>query len=227
MEDVCEGKDFNFPQQEKRSLPFGRGWMHSKDSWSYPRGFKVMPYSIGCNTPLSNFETGLNYKDVSDPSVMISFPLLEDADGAAMVAWTTTPWTLPSNLALCVNPNFSYVKAQCKVMDTAVKSDNPKSSDKNGGSSKEKSGEKKADSGGYTILARLSGSELAGKRYQPLFDYFLELSSVAFKVLSDEYVKDDSGTGVVHCAPGFGEDDYRICLSAGIIGSVRPSSWCC
>ena len=98
-----------------------------------------MPYSIGCNTPLANFETGLNYKvvmcftstlvwfnakqfllvansvllqDVSDPSIMISFPLLEDADGAVMVAWTTTPWTLPSNLALCVNPKFIYVKVK-------------------------------------------------------------------------------------------------------------------
>ncbi|MCO5588900.1 hypothetical protein L7F22_042861 [Adiantum nelumboides] len=207
------------------------------------RGFKVMPYSVGCNTALSNFEAGLNYKDVSDPSIMISFPLLEDADGAAMVAWTTTPWTLPSNLALCVNPNFTYVKAQCKatgaiyivaerllsqlptrkikvevpngdvskVTDSAVRTENPKgdrSSDK-----------KKGDCGGYTILARMSGLELAGKRYQPLFGYFLELSSVAFRVLSDEYVKDDSGTGVVHCAPAFGEDDYRVCLNAGIIDS--------
>lgn len=213
------------------------------------RGFKVMPYSIGCNTPLSNFETGLNYKDVSDPSIMIAFPLLEDADGAAMVAWTTTPWTLPSNLALCVNPNFTYVKAQCKATgavyivaesllsqlptrkgktdvpngDTPkVKAENAKSdksSDKKGNSKKEKTVEMKTDSGGYTILARLSGLELAGKRYQPLFEYFLELSGVAFKVLSDEYVKDDSGTGVVHCAPAFGEDDYRVCLNAGIIGS--------
>lgn len=59
------------------------------------RGFKVMPYSTTCNTPLSNFEAGLNYKDVSDPAVMVSFPLKDDPDGAAMVAWTTTPWTLP------------------------------------------------------------------------------------------------------------------------------------
>jgi isoleucyl-tRNA synthetase len=74
------------------------------------RGFKVMPYSTTCNTPLSNFEAGLNYKDVSDPAVMVSFPLIDDKDNAAMVAWTTTPWTLPSNVALCVNPTFNYVK---------------------------------------------------------------------------------------------------------------------
>ncbi|KAI5074371.1 hypothetical protein GOP47_0010332 [Adiantum capillus-veneris] len=189
------------------------------------RGFKVMPYSVGCYTTLSNFEAGLNYKDVSDPSIMISFPLLEDVDGAAMVAWTTTPWNLPSNLALRVNMNFTYVKAQCKVpngdvskvMYTSVNRDNPKSSDK-------KSGEKKADLGSYKILTRMSGSELAGKRYQPLFDYFLELSSVAFKVLSDEYVKEDSGMGVVHCAPAFGEDDYRVCLNEGIIDSRSEES---
>eukprot|EP00250_Pteridium_aquilinum_P020701 c24911_g4_i1 orf=421-4026(-) len=216
------------------------------------RGFKVMPYSIGCNTVVSNFEAGLNYKDVSDPSVMITFPLLEDADGAAMVAWTTTPWTLPSNLALCVNPDYVYVKAQCKttkavyiVAETLLsqlpvqkgkaqmpngdglknieaenKSDSSKkdpSSGKKGNSKMDKVSEKKGDMSGYTILARMNGVDLAGKRYQPLFEYFSELSDVAFKVLADKYVKDDSGTGVVHCAPAFGEDDYRVCLHAGII----------
>jgi len=69
-----------------------------------------MPYSTGCKTPLSNFEAGLNYKDVSDPAVMVSFPLRDDPDGASLVAWTTTPWTLPSNLALCINPTFTYCK---------------------------------------------------------------------------------------------------------------------
>lgn len=206
------------------------------------RGFKVMPYSIGCNTSLSNFETGLNYKDVADPSVMIAFPLLEDADGAAMVAWTTTPWTLPSNLALCVNPKFTYVKAQCKttgavyiVAETRLsqlpirkgKVDIPngdaakikEAGNKKINSKTEKTSEQKIDTSSYTILARMGGADLAGKRYQPLFEYFLELSSVAFKVIADEYVKDDSGTGVVHCAPAFGEDDYRVCLLAGVIDS--------
>ena len=76
------------------------------------RGFKVMPYSTTCNTPLSNFEAGLNYKDVQDPAVMVSFPLVDDKDAAELVAWTTTPWTLPSNLALCVHPKLKYVKLQ-------------------------------------------------------------------------------------------------------------------
>lgn len=81
-----------------------------------------MPYSTGCKTPLSNFEAGLNYKDVSDPAVMVSFPLLDDPDGASLVAWTTTPWTLPSNLALCVNPAFTY----CKVPRNPRRPSNPR-----------------------------------------------------------------------------------------------------
>lgn len=73
---------------------------------------QVMPFSTACSTPLSNFEAGLNYKDVSDPAVMASFPIVGDADGAALVAWTTTPWTLPSNVALCVNPELDYVRVK-------------------------------------------------------------------------------------------------------------------
>ena len=71
-----------------------------------------MPYSTACSTPLSNFEAGQNYKDVQDPAVYVSFPMDDDPDQALFVAWTTTPWTLPSNLALCVNPDFDYVKAR-------------------------------------------------------------------------------------------------------------------
>src|SRR5690349_12856235 len=73
------------------------------------RGFKVMPYSTGCTTPLSNFEVGLNYQNVQDPAVTVSFPLVDDPT-VLLLAWTTTPWTLPSNLALCVHPNQDYVK---------------------------------------------------------------------------------------------------------------------
>ena len=73
------------------------------------KGFKVMPYSTACNTPLSNFEAGLDYRDVSDPAVMVLFPIIGCELHASFVAWTTTPWTLPSNLALCVNPTFIYV----------------------------------------------------------------------------------------------------------------------
>lgn len=71
-----------------------------------------MPFSTACSTSLSNFEANLNYKDVDDPAVMVSFPVKGDADGAALVAWTTTPWTLPSNVALCVNGEMTYVRVR-------------------------------------------------------------------------------------------------------------------
>ncbi|PKA47897.1 Valine--tRNA ligase [Apostasia shenzhenica] len=203
------------------------------------RGFKVMPYSTGCKTPLSNFETGLNYKNVADPAIMVSFPIVGDPDNTALVAWTTTPWTLPSNLALCVNSNFQYVKVRDKntgaayIVAESRLSELPSKKAKADGlvDSMEKLAISKSQckdtmvgnalhakySGSYEFLEKLSGSSLVGIRYKPIFDYFLEFSDVAFRVVADNYVTDDSGTGVVHCAPAFGEDDYRVCIAAGII----------
>ncbi|XP_037070614.1 isoleucine--tRNA ligase, cytoplasmic-like [Pollicipes pollicipes] len=169
------------------------------------RGFKVMPFSTGCNTPLSNFESGQNYKDVVDPAVIVSFPLDDEPD-VSMVAWTTTPWTLPSNLALCVNPNITYVQVQEKesgkkyIMMEARLMSLFKSEEE------------------YTVLKKMKGAELKGRAYKPLFPYFAKMkSSGAFRVLTDGYVTEESGTGVVHQAPFFGEDDYRVCLAAGVI----------
>ncbi|CAN5966669.1 unnamed protein product [Sphagnum jensenii] len=169
------------------------------------KGLKVMPYSTGCKTELSNFEAGLNYKDVSDPAVMVSFPLLDEVDGASMVAWTTTPWTLPSNLCLCVNANLTYAKV-CITFTLVlyIHGENDKSPPP-------------VDTTSYEVIGQYKGSDLVGKKYKPLFDYFSALSNVAFKVVADDYVTDDSGTGVVHCAPAFGEDDYRVCLLNNII----------
>ncbi|KAL6513666.1 hypothetical protein OROHE_019526 [Orobanche hederae] len=177
------------------------------------RGFKVMPYSTGCKTPLSNFEANSNYKEVPDPEIMVAFPLCDDADGAPLVAWTTTPWTLPSNLALCVNASFVYVKlpvekAKKNVADGAENNSNSKP---------KSSGGKAKNVETYEILEKFPGKDLVGKKYVPLFDYFKDFSDVAFKVMADNYVTGDSGTGIVHCAPAFGEDDYRVCLGNGII----------
>jgi isoleucyl-tRNA synthetase len=127
------------------------------------RGYRVMPYSTGCTTPLSNFEAALNYKDVLDPAVTISFPLIDDPK-TKLVAWTTTPWTLPTNVALCVNPDFEYVKIHDEktgdnyillesLITTLYK--NPK---------KEK----------FKVIERIKGSDLKGLKYEPLFDYFYE-----------------------------------------------------
>ncbi|XP_064524219.1 isoleucine--tRNA ligase, cytoplasmic [Pseudopipra pipra] len=169
------------------------------------RGVKVMPFSTACNTPLSNFESHQNYKDVQDPSVTVSFPLEEDAN-VSLVAWTTTPWTLPSNLALCVNPELQYVKVRDNatgkiyvLMESRLialyKSDSE-----------------------YEILDRFPGIALKGKKYKPLFEYFIQCRDKgAFSVVVDGYVKEEEGTGVVHQAPYFGADDYRVCMDFNII----------
>ncbi|XP_064632700.1 isoleucine--tRNA ligase, cytoplasmic-like [Lineus longissimus] len=170
------------------------------------RGFKVMPFSTACNTPLSNFEAGQDYKDVVDPAVIISFPLDESPE-VSMIAWTTTPWTLPSNLALCVNPELMYVKVKDNsnqklyIMMEARLVALFKTPEE------------------YTILDRFLGKTLKGKTYKPLFPYFESLKKErgAFQVLIDGYVTEESGTGVVHQAPYFGEDDYRVSLANGII----------
>jgi len=83
------------------------------------RGYKVMPYSTACGTPLSNFEAGLNYKDVKDPTCVVTFPLVDEPE-VSLIAWTTTPWTLPSNLALCVNPKFEYIKIKDKTRNGRI-----------------------------------------------------------------------------------------------------------
>ena len=191
-----------------------------------------MPYSTGCSTPLSNFEAGQNYKDVSDPAVIVSFPLDDDPDNAAMVAWTTTPWTLPSNLALCVNPQFTYLRVQDPVTGNVYIISESRLAEIPGAVPKAKKAGKKADkdaaapapaaaaaaSAGFTILAKVQGSELVGRTYTPLFPYFADLKSAgAFKVCGDAYVTEDSGTGIVHQAPAFGEDDFRVCLAHGVI----------
>jgi len=176
------------------------------------RGVKVMPYSTGCTTTLSNFEANMNYQDVSDPSVVVSFPLVEDPT-TSLLAWTTTPWTLVSNLGLCVNPKFKYVKIKdtktgnvwilaetrlCQLYDLKKA--------------------EKAKPPLFEKLAEFQGTELAGKEYVPLFPFFTAMKEEgAFRVLTDGYVTSESGTGIVHQAPGFGEDDYRVCLAHGIV----------
>uniref|UniRef100_A0A3P9JEI7 Isoleucine--tRNA ligase, cytoplasmic n=1 Tax=Oryzias latipes TaxID=8090 RepID=A0A3P9JEI7_ORYLA len=139
------------------------------------RGVKVMPFSTACNTPLSNFESHQNYKDVQDPSVIVNFPLVEDKD-VSLIAWTTTPWTLPSNLALCVNPDYLYVKVK---------------------------GEDCFSLGCHGILCECG-------------------EKGAFQVVLDNYVKEEEGTGVVHQAPYFGADDYRVCAEYNIIQRDQP-----
>ncbi|KZS93950.1 hypothetical protein SISNIDRAFT_474059 [Sistotremastrum niveocremeum HHB9708] len=171
------------------------------------RGLRVMPYSTGCTTPLSNFEAALDYRDVNDPAVVVSFPLVDDPQ-TSLLAWTTTPWTLPSNLGICVHPDFSYVKIHDTernenfilfegLLRTLYKDP------------------KKAK---FKKLATFKGSDMKGWRYVPLFEYFTErYEDRAFRVLNDTYVTADDGTGIVHQAPAFGDDDHRIAIAHGIL----------
>lgn len=165
------------------------------------QGVKVMPYSTACATPLSNFESGQNYKNVIDPAVVITFPTDQ---GFSFLAWTTTPWTLPSNLALCVNSKLIYLKVkdkslgECYIIQETRFPLMLKSED-------------------FDVLEKIPGEKLKGIKYTPLFDYFVDQCPNAFQVLCDAYVSDDSGTGVVHQSPYFGEDDYRVCLAGGVI----------
>jgi len=182
------------------------------------QGYKVMPFSTACGTPLSNFEAGLNYKDVRDPAVVVSFPLLEE-ENVSFIAWTTTPWTLPSNLALCVHPTMEYVKVLDKKSGkTYIMAKNRMAQMYPIMNNKKKWKPKMADEL-FEIQSTLPGSELVGKKYTPIFDFFANTpeSENYFRVLSDTYVTDDAGTGIVHQAPAFGEDDYRVCLAHNVI----------
>jgi isoleucyl-tRNA synthetase len=171
------------------------------------RGVKVVPVSTALGTVLSNFEAGSNYMDVQDPAITVLFRLRDE--DAYLSAWTTTPWTLPSNLGVCVNAGLRYVRARDREQDLVLYL------------AKERVaayGEEKLE-----ILAELDGSELVGRRYEPLFPYFAELEGQgAFQVHADDYVTAESGTGMVHLAPAFGEDDNRVLQQAGVEAFACP-----
>ena len=176
------------------------------------QGYRVMPYSTALTTALSNFEANQNYQDVTDPAVVISFPLIDDPD-TAFVAWTTTPWTLPSHLGLAVHPEFEYamIKDEKSGMTYIILERLVSTLYKD---------PKKAK---FTVTGKVRGKDMLGWKYTPPFDYFYEdFKDIAFKVLNATYVTADSGTGIVHQAPAFGEDDYSVAMAAGIINENRP-----
>ena len=163
-------------------------------------GFKVMHYSPKLGTPISNFEANLNYKDVDDPSLTVKFKLKNRA--SSLLVWTTTPWTLPMNLAVCVGPDIDYVDVKVKESgETLILA-------KERLAAHFKEGE-------YEILSSMKGVDLRGEPYEPLFPYFADHEN-AFVVLNDDYVSTSDGSGVVHMAPGFGEDDMAVCKRANI-----------
>ena len=163
-------------------------------------GNRVLAYCWRCETPLSNTETRMDdvYRDRQDPALTVRFAL---ESGEKLLAWTTTPWTLPSNLALAVNPDVDYCVLELDGERLIL--------------AEARLGAYERELAGAVRVGTMSGSDLVGRRYRPLFDYFAATPN-AFRVLAGEFVTTDDGTGVVHMAPGFGEDDQLACQAAGI-----------
>ncbi|MEE0858340.1 MAG: isoleucine--tRNA ligase [Acutalibacteraceae bacterium] len=177
--------DNNFIESEWWALKqiFDKGLLY--------KGFKIVPYCPRCGTPLSSHEVAQGYKDVKERSAIAKFKV-KDED-AYILAWTTTPWTLPSNVALCVNPNEEYVKI--KTEDAVYYM--------------AKALVEKVIEGEYTVLESYKGKDLEYKEYEPLFD-FVSPKKKCYYVTCDTYVTLTDGTGVVHIAPAFGEDDANV-----------------
>ncbi len=156
-------------------------------------GYKILPYCPRCSTPLANFEANLGYMDVEDPAITIRLQSVDDPR-LFFLAWTTTPWTLPSNMGLAVGPDIDYVTVKDKDSRYVLAESRLAAYYK--------------DPADYEIVERRKGSELVGRRYVPLFSYFQALSEKgAFRIVPADYVSTEDGTGIVHTATGFGEDD--------------------
>ncbi len=166
-------------------------------------GVKIMPYSTSCGTPLSNFETQQNFKEIADDSLFIKLPInIPGYVNTWILVWTTTPWTLPSNYALCVNPNIVYDIVEIDgsnyllakdLVSNVFKKQEPK------------------------IIASMEGKDLVGLSYTPAFTLNTLVNISDYKIISGDFVTATDGTGVVHIAPAFGLDDYNICIEKGII----------
>ena len=209
-------------------------WWVFKQLWDQGRVYKshrIMPYSWKLSTPLSNFEAGSNYKDVQDPTVTVRVKVigipgnsglsgLSGTSGSTiyLLIWTTTPWTLPENLAICAGANIDYVAVRDLTDDARpiyvmAKARLPHIF-------------KKPEQ--YEVVAEFKGSALKGVQYEPMFPYFAEKRAEgAFQVLNDDYVTTDDGVGLVHIAPAYGEDDFRVCKEAGITAFADPLDDAC
>ena len=185
MDDPYVTYDNNFIESEWWALKqiFDKGLLY--------KGFKIVPYCPRCGTPLSSHEVAQGYKDVKERSAIARFKV-KDED-AYILAWTTTPWTLPSNVALCVNPSSEYVKIKTAdytyyiakaLADVVIKEE-------------------------YEILETFTGKDLEYKEYEPLFN-FVNPNKKCWYVVCDDYVTLTDGTGIVHIAPAFGEDDSKV-----------------
>ncbi|MEI7991198.1 MAG: isoleucine--tRNA ligase, partial [Actinomycetota bacterium] len=189
-------KTLDLPYMESVMWAFKTLW----DKGLVYEGFRVLAYCWRCETPLSNTETRMDdvYRDRQDPALTVAFAL---DNGDRILAWTTTPWTLPSNLALAVGPDIEYAVMEQDGQRYLL--------------ADARLGSYERELAGATRVGTVLGSELAGRRYTPLFPFLADTPN-AFQILAAEFVSTEDGTGVVHLAPGFGEDDQNVCNSVGI-----------
>jgi isoleucyl-tRNA synthetase len=185
-------------------------WWSLRELWDKEllyEGHKVVPYCPRCGTALSSHEVALGYEDVEDPSIYVRFPLL-DAEGESLLVWTTTPWTLPGNVAVAVAPDVTYVRA--RVEDEIFVLAEPLVAKVLGELAE--------------IVDRFPGTSLIGRAYRgplfPLSDQGPDPDK-AFKILTGDFVTTEDGTGIVHLAPAFGEDDYAVAAAAGIFDPIQ------
>ena len=188
-------------------------WWVFKQLWDKGyiyEGVKVMPISTALGTVLANFEANQDYRDVEDPAITVLFPI--DESDEYLSVWTTTPWTIPSNLAICVAKQMRYALVLDKKSGKKIWM-------------AESRVEAYAKNHELEVLRYCLGEELVGKTYAPVFPYFAEeRERGAFRVVEDDYVTDHEGTGLVHQAPAFGEDDFRILKREGIEAFACPVS---
>ena len=198
MDDPYVTYDNNFIESEWWALKqiYDKGLLY--------KGFKIVPYCPRCGTPLSSHEVAQGYKNVKERSAVVRFKVV--GEDAYFLAWTTTPWTLPSNVALCVNPDDTYCKVKANDGYTYYMA--KELLDKVLGKLATE------DTTAYEILEEYKGSDLEYKEYEPLFDFVKPVcekqNKKAHFVMCDSYVTMTDGTGIVHCAPAFGEDDARV-----------------
>jgi isoleucyl-tRNA synthetase len=185
-------------------------WWILKNFWDKDliyQGFKVVPYCPRCGTPLSDHEVALGYQEVTDPSVFVRMPLVDSPDTSLLV-WTTTPWTLPGNVAIAVGKDIDYVTVE-HALNNGIEN-----STENlilaEALLKTVFGEEEVK-----VIDRFKGKSLKGKRYQPLFT-FLPLEKPAHYVVMGDFVSTEDGTGLVHIAPAYGEDDMRVAQEEGL-----------
>ena len=189
-------------------------WWSLKKLWDEERlyeGHKVVPYCPRCGTALSSHEVAQGYQDVEDPSIYVRFPLLEDGSesGESLLVWTTTPWTLPGNVAVAAAPEVTYVRARCSeevvILAEALV--------------------ERVLGEGAEVLDRFPGSELVGRSYRgPVFALADGGPQKGFEVLAGDFVTTEDGTGLVHMAPAFGEDDYRVSAENGLFDPTDAAS---